>query len=132
MKIQPTINNFIFLNSRTKAGKVRTELMDRMEDAGCKVFRERAVGCNSRVILGYKNDFVDFANYSARIFSDGSYEYKYSDSKHSPIPSSLKTFVYRKYTVDKNGNTDVKLRNYTRQDNKILNDYSKNTRYENC
>ena len=131
MKIQSTINNFIFHNRFLKARAVRQEAIDEIADNGCKVIKERVIGCKSRVLLGYKNEYSDLAEVAARVSADGSFEYKYSSAIYSPIPSSKKTYSIRKVRTDKNGNTEVETKKLVTQDGKIYDNYSKKTMYEN-
>ena len=131
MKIQSTINKFIFNNRFFKARATRLEAIDEIKDNGCKIIRERAIGCKSRVILGYKNEYSDLASMAAKVSSDGSFEYKYSSAVYSPIPSSKKTYSIRKVKTDRHGNTDVEIKKLVTQDGKIYDNYSKVTHYEN-
>ena len=120
MKIRTIGKSHIFINNFTKYGKKRNKFIKAMTDKGCKIIKEYHENCNSRVYLGYINEYVQLANYAVRICRDGSYEEKYTKGVYSPFPSSMKTFYISKVKQDKNGNITTLERTIQDKNDKVI------------
>ena len=120
MRIRTIGKRNIFINNFTKYGKKRNEVIQAMTEKGCQIIKEYKESCNSRVFLGYTNEYVTLANYAARVCRDGSYEEKYTKGMYSPLPSSMKTFYIRKVKQDKDGNRDALERTIRIKNGKLV------------
>ena len=110
MKIKTVTDNNLRLNNLTKYGRMRNQIIQKMKDNGCQIIKEYRENCNSRVYLGYVNEFVRLANFSARVQRNGAYEEKYCMGIYSPIPSSAKTFYVEKVKNDDQNNEIISTR----------------------
>lgn len=120
MKTRIIGNRDVFLNKFSEYGRRRNKVIRQLQDQGCSIIYERKENCNSRVYLGYMNQYVPRANYAVRICRNGTEQFKYSESKYSPIPSSLKSYKFVKQYQDANGNQQRKLHSLKVQDGRIL------------
>lgn len=106
MQIKATSTANTILGKFFKYNKNKKEFADLFRSNGCSIIKEKKLNCNTTAILGYKNEYVSYANYSALISRNGKTEIKYSNMNRSPLPSSMKDFYIEKQKVDKEGNKE--------------------------
>lgn len=125
--ISPTTRISPFLCRISNFCRNKKESIDMLREKHYGVIKERKLNRNTSVFLGYKNEYISYANMAILVSRDGTKEIKYSDSKSSPLPTSVRRFNMRKDITKKNGDKEYYERSTLFNPNGII---TKNTEHK--